>query len=187
MFFSSLLKRRALNIFGALLVLASVFAVSSCSQVDDDDPVTAILKTVSPLQAADSICGKWQDGYTSWNTYGDCDYEILPASMGTSSYEKHAGTVYIRKTSASSGYLYYQLDHDITGYDSSYNSITVPSTGKWCATAYKDLTATSVKLSDAYKASSTYDFPSTLTDCVLKYTIENGYFDNMPACTKVAQ
>ena len=121
-----------------------------------------------------SIYGTWTDNYAEYDAYDGYDCKISVDFIETASYGKHTGPVYITKTSENSGYIYYQFSDDITGYDASFNPITVNAKGKWCAVAYTDLTANSVKMNDVYDPA--YDFPSTLDDCISKYTIEKGSF-----------
>lgn len=121
-----------------------------------------------------SIYGTWVDDYEGYNAYNDYDCKITVDFIETASYGKQTGPVYVTKTSKNSGYIYYQFSEDITGYDETFQPITINSKGKWCAVAYKDLTANSVKMCDVYDA--TYNFPSTLDECIEKYTIDGGYF-----------
>ena len=63
----------------------------------------------------------------------------------------------------------------MTGYGPApdFTPFTVECAGKWCAVAYKNLTADSVQMCDAYK---TYDFADSLSAAVTLYTVDNGWF-----------
>ena len=91
------------------------------------------------------------------------------------SFGIHNGTVYILKISDNAGFLYYQFEDNVTGYDAAnnYAPYTVECAGKWCAVAYKSLTADSVQMCDAYK---TYDFADSISTAVTLYTVDNGWF-----------
>ena len=137
----------------------------------------------SPLTADNLILGYWVDDYAGYNTYGKYDCKIAVDSIETSSYGKQISTIYYRKVTDDSGYLYYKFSEDITGYDASWNPIPVSAKGKWGAVAFKNLTATSVMMCDF--ADSKYELPATLDECISKYTVENKYFSKMPEWTKV--
>ena len=141
----------------AAMIFVAVLVLSGCGKND----------------AKGTIIGKWVDSYESYNTYTSYDCNIQENFVETSSYGKHNGTVYVVEETDDSGYVYYQFETDITGYDASFKPYTVAAKGKWCAIAYKDLTKSSVKMCDAYK---TYDFAASLDDAKKLYTIENGWF-----------
>ena len=122
---------------------------------------------------AATIYGKWTYENNNWNTYGDYACNIASDKIETSSYGAHNGAIELVTLTADSGYIYYQFEKDITGYDSSYKPFTVNAKGKWCAVAYKNLTDDSVNMCDAYK---TYDFAASLEEAKTLYTVENGWF-----------
>ena len=159
------------RLFAATLFVA-LLALTGCVQPEMENETEEI-----------TIFGKWVDDYEAYNAYIKYDCKIDFDSVETASYEKHNSPVYIKMTSKNSGYIYYKFTSDITGYDSSYNSFSVPSTGKWGAIAFKDLKAGSVKMCDVYDSS--YDFPDTLEACIAKYTVDDGYFANMIAFKKL--
>ena len=84
-----------------------------------------------------------------------------------------------RKIDDNSGYIYYQLSENITGYNDSGESYTIECKGKWSAVAYSNLKSTSVNMCDAYNANTKYDFQNSLEECITLYTIENGYFERL--------
>ena len=175
------------RLFAAAVIVASI-TLSACTpttqevikevEVSKEVKVTEQKIVVLPaLSASDGIVGSWQDSFTSFNTYGTYDCQIAPNVMKTASYEDHNGTVYIYKTASDAGFLYYQFEKNVTGYDSAFNPFTVQSTGKWGAVAFKNLTANSVNMCDMND--STYDFPATLEECFKKYTGKREYFASL--------
>ena len=143
--------------FVACLVLVG------CKQPDDP---------TSPKEV--TIYSTWADNVETYNAYTGYDCKITADYIETASYGKHNGPIYVAKTSETSGYIYYQFSEDILGYDAEWNSIIIEgSKDKWCAVAYKNLTADSVQMCDAYK---TYDFADSLSKAVELYTVDNGWF-----------
>lgn len=162
---------------GALLIVVSLsFSLASCKTADDDNPLP---QGVEELSADSPLIGKWQDSYEKRNTYNDYDTQISTSFIETSSYGKHEGKIYIGKIDDYSGYIYYQLSTNITGYDNSYQPYTIECKGKWSAVAYSNLKSTSVNMCDAYNPQSKYDFQNSLEECISLYTIDNGYFESL--------
>lgn len=162
---------------GALLIVVSLsFSLASCKTADDDNPLP---QGVEELSADSPLIGKWKDSYDSYNTYGTYDTQISTSFIETSSYDKHEGQIYIGKIDDYSGYIYYQLSTNITGYDNSNQPYTIECKGKWSAVAYSNLKSTSVNMCDAYNSQSKYDFQNSLEECISLYTIDNGYFGSL--------
>ena len=162
---------------GALLIVVSLsFSLASCKTADDDNPLP---QGIEELSADSPLIGKWKDSYDSYNTYGTYDTQISTSFIETSSYDKHEGKIYIGKIDDYSGYIYYQLSTNITGYDNSYQPYTIECKGKWSAVAYSNLKSTSVNMCDAHNSQSNYDFQNSLEECISLYTIDNGYFGSL--------
>lgn len=168
----------AATFLGALLIVVSLsFSLASCKTDDNDDD--SLTSGVEELSSDSPLIGKWKDIYDSYNTYGTYDTQISTSFIETSSYGKHEGKIYIGKIDDNSGYIYYQLSTNITGYDNSYQPYTIECKGKWSAVAYSNLKSTSVNMCDAYNSQSKYDFQNSLEECISLYTIDNGYFGSL--------
>ena len=161
------------RLFAAMMFVACLVLVGCKPQTEEVTVEKVII--VRPLEANDSIIRTWADNVETYNAYTGYDCKITADYIETASYGKHNGPIYVAKTSENSGYIYYKFSQNITGYDAAnnYAPYTVECTGKWCAVAYKNLTATSVQMCDAYK---TYDFADSLSKAVELYTVENGWF-----------
>ena len=151
------------RLFAAMMFVACLVLVG-CKQPDDP---------TSPKEV--TIYSTWADNVETYNAYTGYDCKITADYIETASYGKHNGPIYVAKTSETSGYIYYQFSQNMTGYGPGpdYEPYTVECAGKWCAVAYKNLTADSVQMCDAYK---TYDFAESLSKAVELYTVDNGWF-----------
>ena len=169
----------AATFLGALLIVVSLsFSLASCKTDDNDDD--SLTSGIEELSTDSPLIGKWKDSYENWNTYDDVyDTQISTSFIETASYGKHESKIYIGKIDDNSGYIYYQLSENITGYNDSGESYTIECKGKWSAVAYSNLKSTSVNMCDAYKANTKYDFQNSLEECITLYTIENGYFKSL--------
>lgn len=164
--------------FSAILLLLSLsIFLASCKP--EPDPETLLPQGIEELSTDSPLIGKWKDSYENWNTYDDYDTQISTSFIETASYGKHESKIYIGKIDDNSGYIYYQLSENITGYNNSGESYTIECKGKWSAVAYSNLKSTSVNMCDAYKANTKYDFQNSLEECITLYTIENGYFESL--------
>lgn len=164
--------------FSAILIALSLsIFLASCKT--ESDPKDFLPQGVEELSADSPLIGKWQDSYESHNTYDDYDTQISTSFIETASYGKHESKIYIGKIDDNSGYIYYQLSENITGYNDSYESYTIECKGKWSAVAYSNLKSTSVNMCDAYNTNTKYDFQNSLEECITLYTIENGYFESL--------
>ena len=155
------------RLFAAALLVAC-FAFAGCKPQNDD---IVLPENVRVLTNEDGIIGKWADNYEAWNTYDTYDCQIKTNLAETASYDAHTSTVYIKKTSETSGYLYYQFSKPIYLFGVG----TVDVTGKWGAMAFQNLTENSVQMCDADYSDN--EFVSTIDDCVTKYTKEAGKFN----------
>ena len=164
------------RLFAAVMVVACL-AFVGCKPQTEEETVEKVI-VVKQLSAEDGIAGKWSNDNESWNTYNGYGCNYLPTKIETASYGVQTGTVYIQETSDTSGYIYYKFSADMTGYGPApdYTPFTVNCAGKWGAVAYKNLTADSVQMCDAFK---TYDFAETLADAVKMYTVKNGWFEGI--------
>ena len=155
----------------AAITFVAVLALAGCKQPEDEtkDPVARL------LTADDAIIGTWADD-SSYNPYDGYDCLISEDKIETASYGVHVGPVYINKVDETSGYLYYQFENDIPGWEQingEWVQGTVPGTkGKWGAVAYKNLTVTSVNMCDMDNS----EFASTLEEAKTMYTIDNERF-----------
>ena len=165
--------------FSAILLLLSLsIFLASCKP--EPDPETLLPQRIEELSTDSPLIGKWKDSYESYNPYDDYyDTQISTSFIKTASYGKHESKIYIGKIDDNSGYIYYQLSENITGYNDSGESYTIECKGKWSAVAYSNLKSTSVNMCDAYKANAKYDFQNSLEECITLYTIENGYFESL--------
>ncbi len=162
------MKNIKLSRFFAAVAFAVVLLFAGCKQAEEE----FYNFEVHPLTENDGIVGTWFDDF-EYNSYGTYDCCYSPNIVKTASYGVHEGTIYIKEVTKDSGYIYYEFDHNITGYTPDYAPLEVESKGKWCAIAYKVLTENSVKMCDAFKD---YTFASTKDEAVALYTISNGYF-----------
>ena len=164
--------------FSAILIALSLsIFLASCKT--ESDPKDFLPQGVEELSANSPLIGKWKDSYENCNTYNDYDTQISTSFIETSSYGKHEGKIYIGKIDDDSGYIYYQLSTNITGYDNSYQPYTIKCEGKWSAVEYSNFKSTSVNMCDAYNSQSKYDFQNSLEECISLYTIDNGYFGSL--------
>ena len=160
------------RLFAAMMVVACL-ALAGCSQPEDETKVKEV-----------TIYGTWEDDYTGYNTYGKYDSKITYDYIETASYGKQEGPLYVKMISENAGYIYYQFSTNVTVYGPApdYETSIVNSKGKWGAVAFKDLTDKSVKMCDF--ADPSKEFPTTLEECISKYTVEKNYFTYMPEWTK---
>ena len=164
--------------FSAILLFLSLsIFLASCKPEPDPEPF--LPQRIEELSTDSPLIGKWQDSYESYNTYDDYDTQISISFIETASYGKHESKIYIGKIDDNSGYIYYQLSENITGYNDSGESYTIECKGKWSAVAYSNLKSTSVNMCDAYNSQSKYDFQNSLEECISLYTIDNGYFGSL--------
>ncbi len=158
------------RLFAAMMFVA-VLSFAGCKQQPEEEKLP---ENVSVLSETDAIYGKWSNVDTSWNTYTGYGCNLLANKIETSSWGVHDTTVYIKKITETSGYLYYQFSEDVDGYDADWNQYTIEgSKGKWNAIAYKNLENNTVKMCDAAKDNI---FASSLEEAVELYTIGKQYF-----------
>ena len=163
---------------GALLIVVSLsFSLASCKTADDDNPLP---QGVEELSADSPLIGKWKDSFGSI-------YEISQTEFSNYSetYNSYAGNnLVISKSTDNSGYIYIQYTR---AADENWNYTTdktkAPDVGKWYAISFKELTKSSIKLSGAYGEKTSTE---TLEEAITEFTIENGYFANYSACTKLS-
>lgn len=156
---------RALAVLCALLFVS--FGFMSCQQEDETEYVNY------------SLTGTWQ------SSYGEI-FKITSTSLsnGGSWGDAYAGNnlvVSYTNNEATSGYIYIKYTRAMNP-DYSYSE-TAPDVGKWYAIAFKELTASSVSLSGAYKKAGKSS-TENLEDAMSTFTIANGYFDYYSECVK---
>lgn len=167
---------RALAVLCALLFVS--FGFMSCQQEDETEYVNY------------SLTGTWVNSYSG----GTSVYKITSSTFDnsgtssyngtTSTYDSYAGNnllVSYTNDKETSGYIYIKYTRAMNP-DYSYSE-TAPDVGKWYAIAFKDLTASSVSLSGAYKKSGETS-AETLEEAISTFTIANGYFTTYSECVK---
>lgn len=189
--------KNALRAFGraflSALALSLIFGFVSCKTDDDESEI--IYEYVLPLEASSGLTGKWNDGYTGYNSYTDYDAAFSADLMESASYGAQSSKVYQRKVSDTSGYLYYQIS-DASNFSYSDKNAS-EYLNKWYGVFYKDLTSSSVSMCDAYPSFETSD-PTTykiadyhcfdsLEAAVKGLTVEAGFFASPVSFTKVTE
>lgn len=165
---------RALAVLCALLFVS--FGFMSCQQEDDDN---GLPDGVYELSDNSALIGTWQ------SSYGEI-FKITSTSLsnGGSWGDTYAGNnlvVSYTNDEATSGYIYIKYTRAMNP-DYSYSE-TAPDVGKWYAIAFKELTASSVSLSGAYKKSGKSS-TENLEEAISTFTIAKGYFNNYSECVK---
>ena len=171
----------AATFLGALLIVVSLsFSLASCKTDDNDDD--SLTSGIEELSTDSPLIGKWKDSDSSI-------YEISQNEFSNYSdtYLSYAGNnLVISKTSENSGYIYIQFTR---AADENWNYTTdkekAPDIGNWYAISYKSLTASSIKISGAYKDGGETS-TETLEEAMAEFTIENGYFAMYSDCVKIS-
>ena len=109
--------------FSAILLFLSLsIFLASCKP--EPDPETLLPQRIEELSTDSPLIGKWKDSYENCNTYDDVyDTQISTSFIETASYGKHESKIYIGKIDDNSGYIYYQLSENRTGYNDSASLI----------------------------------------------------------------
>lgn len=171
----------AATFLGALLIVVSLsFSLASCKTDDNNDD--SLTSGIEELSTDSPLIGKWKDSDSSI-------YEISQNEFSNYSdtYLSYAGNnLVISKTSENSGYIYIQFTR---AADENWNYTTdkekAPDIGNWYAISYKSLTASSIKISGAYKDGGETS-TETLEEAMAEFTIENGYFSTYSECVKIS-
>ena len=165
--------------FSAILLFLSLsIFLASCKP--EPDPETLLPQGIEELSTDSPLIGKWQDSFYSI-------YEISQNEFSNygDGYNSYAGNnLVISKTSENSGYIYIQYTKAYCAEHSTYDNDS-PDVGKWYAISYKSLTASSIKISGAYKKGGETS-TETLEEAMAEFTIENGYFSTYSDCTKLS-
>ena len=165
--------------FSAILLFLSLsIFLASCKP--EPDPETLLPQGIEELSKDSPLIGKWKDSDSSI-------YEISQNEFSNYSdtYDSYAGNnLVISKTSENSGYIYIQYTKAYCAEHSTYDNDS-PDVGKWYAISYKSLTASSIKISGAYKKGGETS-TETLEEAMAEFTIENGYFSTYSDCTKLS-
>ena len=165
--------------FSAILLLLSLsIFLASCKP--EPSPETLLPQRIEELSTDSPLIGKWQDSFYSI-------YEISQNEFSNygDGYNSYAGNnLVISKTSENSGYIYIQYTKAYCAEHSTYDNDS-PDVGKWYAISYKSLTASSIKISGAYKKGGETS-TETLEEAMAEFTIENGYFSTYSDCTKLS-
>ena len=165
--------------FSAILLFLSLsIFLASCKP--EPDPETLLPQRIEELSTDSPLIGKWQDSSSSI-------YEISQNEFSNygDGYNSYAGNnLVISKTSENSGYIYIQYTKAYCAEHSTYDNDS-PDVGKWYAISYKSLTASSIKISGAYKKGGETS-TETLKEAMAEFTIENGYFSTYSECVKIS-
>lgn len=172
---------------GALLIVVSLsFSLASCKTADDDNPLP---QGVEELSSDSPLIGKWKDSYGS--IYEISQTEFSNYGYGYDAYAGNNLVISITSNDFSSGYIYIQYtkaycaEHsNLEEYKYTYDNDS-PDVGKWYAISYKSLTASSIKISGAYKKGGETS-TETLEEAMAEFTIENGYFSTYSECVKIS-
>lgn len=115
------------------------------------------------------------------SSYGE-NYKITESAFDNGYYA--GDNLVVRYTSETSGYIYFKYTKAAMP-DWTYSE-TAPDVGKWYCVAFKNLKASSISLSGAYKdtASGGKSAVSTLEEAVKEFTVDNGYFSMYSECTR---
>ena len=164
----------AATFLGALLIVVSLsFTLVSCKTDDNND---------DSLTSGIALIGKWKDSYDS--TYEISQNEFSNYGYGYDAYAGNNLVISITSNDFSSGYIYIQYTKAYCAKHSTYDNDS-PDVGKWYAISYKSLTASSIKISGAYKKGGETS-TETLEEAMAEFTIENGYFSTYSDCTKLS-
>lgn len=164
----------AATFLGALLIVVSLsFSLVSCKTDDNND---------DSLTSGIALIGKWKDSYDS--TYEISQNEFSNYGYGYDAYAGNNLVISITSNDFSSGYIYIQYTKAYCAKHSTYDNDS-PDVGKWYAISYKSLTASSIKISGAYKKGGETS-TETLEEAMAEFTIENGYFSTYSECTKLS-
>ncbi len=171
---------RALALLCTLLFVS--FSFMSCQTETDTEYVDNYIY-VLPLDSSSALIGDWISSYGEKYSITSTDYDNY--SHYDSSYNYDAGNwylyystnnLYVYADSDTTGYIYCQFDdEDYIGYGATVN--------QWYAIRYKDLTSSSVSLSQAYKTTGIAGADS-LEEAVTEFTVANGYFSSYSECAK---
>lgn len=164
----------AATFLGTLLVVVSLsFSLASCKTDDNND---------DSLTSGIALIGKWKDSYDS--TYEISQNEFSNYGYGYDAYAGNNLVISITSNDFSSGYIYIQYTKAYCAEHSTYDNDS-PDVGKWYAISYKSLTASSIKISGAYKKGGETS-TETLEEAITEFTIDNGYFGTYSDCTKLS-
>lgn len=164
----------AATFLGTLLVVVSLsFSLASCKTDDNND---------DSLTSGIALIGKWKDSYDS--TYEISQNEFSNYGYGYDAYAGNNLVISITSNDFSSGYIYIQYTKAYCAEHSTYDNDS-PDVGKWYAISYKSLTASSIKISGAYKDGGETS-TETLEEAMAEFTIENGYFSTYSECVKLS-
>ena len=167
--------------FSRLVVIAFVitlFSFIGCKP-DPEIPVGSTPITPVEISADDAIIGVWSCTYD--NGYVET-YTITNTTFDAGEYSYAGDNLKVIKSSETSGYIYIKYTKSMNA-DYSFSS-TAPDVGKWYALHYKNLTATSIKLSGAWKADGVSS-TDTIDEAIKEFTVANGYFGAYSELTKV--
>ena len=173
-----------------LLAIAAVavigFGFTGCQQEAETEYVDNYI-LVLPIESTDSLIGSWSVTYpdTGYGAYKE-QYNISTTTFdnnnGDGSGSYYAGNeLCVLKLSETEGYIYVKYTRSMNA-DYSYSE-TAPDVGKWYAIHYEDLTASTIKIAGAYKATGKTS-AETLAEAIQEFTVANGYFNTHSSLTK---
>ena len=177
--------KRVLLAIAATAVIG--FGFTGCQQEAETEYVYIYVGGADKLAKNDALIGSWSVTYpdTGYGAYKE-QYNISTTTFdnnngdGNGSY--YAGNeLCVLKLSETEGYIYVKYTRSMNA-DYSYSE-TAPDVGKWYAIHYEDLTASTIKIAGAYKATGKKS-AETLAEAIQEFTVANGYFDTHSSLTK---
>ena len=152
----------------AAAVFVAVLGLSGCKNVVQNNILN------------NGVVGTWVES----SSYGTSFYEIKPNTFtnkwqptGGAVTTSYAGSnVVVMMDDATSGRIFIKYTRAMNA-DYTYSE-TAPDVGKWYALSFKNLTPYTMKISGAYKDSTSGGVTSctTLDAAITEFTLDNGYF-----------
>lgn len=177
----------AAKIFSALLILLLSFGIMSCKTDDsDDDPIP---ENLVRLEADDSLIAEWSTGYSTVSITKDSFTDDPTYSMND---------IYVLKIDSTSGILFGKYtkvydwangvtedpkDESYLDYWGTWYPVNNKLIGKWYAVAYKNLSASTLSYSGAFKADG-IKAADSIKQAVKEFSIDKGYFATYTELTK---
>ena len=169
------MKNFKLSRLFAAAVFVAVLGLSGCKQIVTQFVDNYII--VAPIDANDALIGDWVDS-------SGAHYEVTQNAFDNhgTGWQSYAGNnLVVQKISDTAGTIFIQFTRAANS-DWTY-STTAPDVGKWYGISYKNLTASGVDISGAYKSGGR-SACNTLQEAINEFTIANGYFGTYNTCTK---
>lgn len=170
----------------AAAALVACLSFTGCKPAEDTTAQQlVIISAYNTMTKAQKIQlkGTWVESGSWGNSY----YKFTDDGLENygDNYQSYAGNeIVFAPTSVDSGtaFIKYTRAADANGKYTTDPALA-SDIGKWYAISYKDLTATSVKISGAYKVSGKTSC-ATLEEAMLEFTVANGYFSIYSSCKR---